>query len=214
LSPAAQAKAKRTLAPRNATEDGILAAAREMLAEEPYDALTVDAIARRCYVSRTAVYFYFPNKRAVIDRLIQQAFADMLTAARPYLDGGTQPRRELRQSLGRVSAVVNRDASILLLAAQLSGREDGLPAEWQPYIHRLVVAVERRIRRDQERGVAPDDVSARISAQALCAMVERHITIEVLREGNVVTESIRVLAELWWRAVYSRPPGDSGAPSA
>ena len=77
-----------------------------------------------------------------------------------------------------------------------------------------MVAVERRIRRDQERGVAPDDISPRIAAQALCAMVERHITIEVLREGNVVTESIRVLAELWWRAVYSPPPGAGGAPSA
>ena len=214
MSPPAQVQPAGRLAPRNATEDGILAAARELLAEGTYDELTVDAMARRCYVSRTAVYFYFPNKRAVIDRLIQQAFADMLTAARPYLDGGTEPRRELRQSLGRVSAVVNREASILLLAAQLSGREDRLPAEWEPYIRRLVVAVERRIRRDQKRGIAPDDVSARISAQALCAMVERHITIEVLREGNVVTESIRVLAELWWRAVYSRPPGDSGAPSA
>ena len=72
-------KAKRTLAPRNATEDGILAAAREMLDEAPYHELTVDAIARRAYVSRTAVYFYFPNKRAVIDRLIQQVFTDMLT---------------------------------------------------------------------------------------------------------------------------------------
>jgi hypothetical protein len=113
-----------------------------------------------------------------------------------------------------VCAVVNREASILLLAADLSGREDGLPPEWEPYIRRLVVAVENRIRRDQERGIAPDDVSPRISAQALCAMVERHITIEVLREGNVVTESIRVLAELWWRAVYSRPLEGSGAPSA
>jgi AcrR family transcriptional regulator len=214
MSSPAQARPARTLAPRNATEDGILAAAREMLAEAPYDGLTIDAIARRCYVSRTAVYFYFPNKRAVIDRLIQQAFADMFSAARPYLDGGREPRRELRQALGRVSAVVNRDASILLLAAHLSGREDGLPSEWEPYIRRLVVAVERRIRRDQERGIAPGDVSARISAQALCAMVERHITIEVLRGGNVVTESIRVLAELWWRAVYSRPPAASGAPSA
>jgi AcrR family transcriptional regulator len=216
MSTPAQAKVnvKRTLAPRNATEDGILEAAREMLAEAPYDDLTVDAIARRCYVSRTAVYFYFPNKRAVIDRLIQQVFSDILTAARPYLDGGPEPRKELRQTLGRVCTVVNREASILLLAADLSGREERLPPEWEPYIRRLVVAVERRIRRDQERGVAPADISARVSAQALCAMVERHITIEVIREGNVVTESIRVLAELWWRAVYSRPPGANGAPSA
>ena len=36
-------------------------------------------------------------------------------------------------------------------------------------------------------------------------MVENHIVRElVLRRGDA-TESIRVLAELWWRAVYSRP---------
>lgn len=213
MTPAAAA-ARRAVQSRNATEEAILDAAREALAEKGFDGLTMDAIARKAFVSRTAVYFYFPNKRAVIDRLIQQVFTDMLTAARPYLDGGTEPRRELRQSLGRVCAVVNREASILLLAADLSGREDRLPPEWGPYIRRLVVAVEDRIRRDQERGIAPDDVSARVSAQALCAMVERHITIEVLRQGNVVTESIRVLAELWWRAVYSSPPEGSGAPNA
>ena len=131
-----------------------------------------DAIARRCYVSRTALYFYFSNKRAVIDRLIQQVFADMLTAARPYLGGGTDPRSELRQSLGRVSAVVNREASILLLAAQLSGREDRLPPEWEPYIRRFVRAAAERIARDQQRGVAPTDIPPGIAAQALCSMVE------------------------------------------
>jgi len=213
VTPAAAA-ARQAVQTRNATEEAILAAARAALHEVGYESVTMDAIAKRAFVSRTAVYFYFPNKRAVIDRLIQQVFSDILTAARPYLDGGPEPRKELRQTLGRVCTVVNREASILLLAADLSGREDRLPPEWEPYIRRLVVAVERRIRRDQERGVAPADISARVSAQALCAMVERHITIEVIREGNVVTESIRVLAELWWRAVYSRPPGASGAPSA
>src|SRR5947207_7816687 len=190
----AQAQPVGTLAPRNATEGGIFAAARALLAEAPYAELTVDAIARRCYVSRTALYFYFPNKRAVIDRLIQQVFADMLTAARPYLGGGTDPRSELRQSLGRVSAVVNREASVLLLAAHLSGREDRLPPEWEPYIRRFVVSTERRIRRDQKRGIAPDDISARISAQALTAMVERHISMEIMRGGREINESIRVLA--------------------
>jgi hypothetical protein len=41
-------------------------------------------------------------------------------------------------------------------------------------------------------------------------MVESHVVRElVLRDGDV-SESIRVLAELWWRAVYSRP-GDVAA---
>ena len=76
----------------NDTESLILEAAREALAQEPFERITIDAIARRAFVSRTALYFYFPNKRAVIDRLIQLAFSEIYEAAAPYLDGAGDPR--------------------------------------------------------------------------------------------------------------------------
>ena len=193
------------LGSRNPTEDAILAAAREALLEEPYDAVTIDGIARRAYVSRTTVYFYFPNKRAVVDRLIQRAFADILDSASPYLEGHGDPRAELHAALAGVVAIVDRDASILRLALWLYGREDQLPAEWAPHIQRLVVAGAKRIARDQKRGLAPDDIPARTSALALSAMVERHVGREIVRSGRDGHESIRVLSELWWRAVYSKP---------
>jgi hypothetical protein len=44
-----------------------------------------------------------------------------------------------------------------------------------------------------------------VAANALCAMVERHVILEVIRQGHSVTESVRVLAELWYRAVYLAP---------
>ena len=193
------------LGSRNPTEVAILAAAREALLEEPYDAVTIEGIARRAYVSRTTVYFYFPNKRAVVDRLIQRAFADILEAASPYLEGEGDPRAELHAALAGVVAIVDRDASILRLALWLYGREDHLPAEWAPHIQRLVVAGAKRIARDQKRGLAPDDIPARTSALALSAMVERHVGMEIVRSGRDGHESIRVLSELWWRAVYSKP---------
>jgi hypothetical protein len=36
-------------------------------------------------------------------------------------------------------------------------------------------------------------------------MVERHVGMEIVRSGRDGHESIRVLSELWWRAVYSKP---------
>jgi len=205
VTPAA-AEARRAVQTRNATEEAILDAARDALAEKGFGQLTMDAIARKAYVSRTAVYFYFPNKRAVVDRLIQQAFSEMYLAASPYLDGDGEPRGELRAGLSRVVGVVNRHARVLLLAAQLSGaRGEHLPDEWAPFITRFAERAEARIARDQERGIAPADISPRISAQALLAMVENHIVRELVLGKGDATESIRVLAELWWRAVYSRP---------
>lgn len=203
------ATAATELGSRNPTEDAILEAAREALREEPYDRVTIDGIARRAYVSRTTVYFYFENKRAVVDRLIQRAFADIFDAASPYLEGEGDPRAELHAALAGVVGVVDRDSPTLRLALWLYGREDHLPAEWAPYIQRLVVAGAKRIARDQARGLAPDDIPARTSALALSAMVERHVGMEIVRSGRDGHDSIRVLSELWWRAVYSKPgPAD------
>jgi len=197
------------LAPRNETEAAILDAARQIIAEGGYDRMTMNGLAQRAYVSRTNVYFYFANKRAVMDRLVQQAFAEMLVAGAPYLDGSGDPRRELRIGLARIVRVVNDNGHVLLLAGRLSGAEDRLPAEWEPYVRRLVRAAERRIRSDQMRGHAPNDIDAGICARALSAMVERHLTTEVIKNQQSVTESVRTLAELWWRAVYLFPPSSS-----
>jgi AcrR family transcriptional regulator len=194
--------------PRNATEEAILDAARDALLDTDYRRLTMDMIARRAYVSRTALYFYFPNKRAIIDRLIARAFTDMHRAAAPYLEGNGDPRQELRRALARVVKVVDRDGHVLALAARLSGEEDRLPPEWWPYVTHFVQGATARIERDQMRGIAPSDIPPRLAAQALLAMVERHVTLELIQGGGRAHESIRVLAELWWRAVYSKPPAD------
>ena len=169
---------------RNSTEDAILAAARDAITEEPYERVTIDGIARRAFVSRTTVYFYFPNKRAVVDRLIQRVFSDMYEAARPYVEGDGDPRVELRRALARTVAVVNRDESVLKIAFVLSGGEDHLPQQWAPYIQKLVDAASQRIARDQQSGRAPGDIPARDAAQALMSMVERHVTLEILNGGR------------------------------
>ncbi len=55
------------------------------------------------------------------------------------------------------------------------------------------------------RAMWPVDIPPRLSAQALLAMVESHVIREVVTARADAGESIRVLAELWWRAVYARP---------
>ena len=94
---------------------------------------------------------------------------------------------------------------MLQLAARLSGHLDRMPLEWEPYIMRLRNAAARRIRGDQQRGIAPSDIPAGTSANALLAMVEGQVVRHVVRGGSDAEETVRVLAELWWRAVYFRP---------
>ncbi|HEY8638697.1 MAG TPA: hypothetical protein VIL64_05620, partial [Solirubrobacteraceae bacterium] len=116
-----------------------------------------------------------------------------------------EPRRDLRLAITRVVNVVNANDDVLLLAGRLGGAEERLPPEWEPYVRRFVRACEQRIRRDQERGVAANDIDAAIAARALCAMVERHLVLDVIRGGLDANDSIYTLSELWYRGVYSLP---------
>ena len=147
----------------------------------------MDAIAQRAFVVAHAVYFYFPNKRAVVDRLIQQAFTRHVPGRRRRTSTArATPRRELRtRARARRRASSTATGGLLLLAAQLHGRAgEHLPAEWEPYIPRFVERAEARIARDQERGIAPADIPPRLAAQALLAMVENHITREIVLNGG------------------------------
>ena len=146
MTPAAAA-ARKAVQTRNATEEAILDAARAALAEKGFDALTMDSIARKAFVSRTAVYFYFPNKRAVVDRLIQQCFSEMYLAASPYLDGDGDPRRELRASLARVVARGQRQRRAAAAGRPALRRARRAPAGGVGALHHAL----RRARRGAHR---------------------------------------------------------------
>ena len=113
---------------------------------------------------RTAVYFYFPNKRAVVDRLIQQrvqrhvrrgvAATSTATATRgDELRDGARARRRRRQPRRRPCSCSPR---------QLSGAAASTcPPSGRPTSCASSSGADARIARDQERGIAPADIPPR-----------------------------------------------------
>ena len=108
MTPAAAA-ARRAVQSRNATEEAILDAAREALAEKGFDSLTMDAIARKAFVSRTAVYFYFPNKRAV---------ASIVSPSNPFSASASRAASRIASSVALRDWTARRAAA----AAGVTGR--------------------------------------------------------------------------------------------
>ena len=74
---------------RQATEAAVLTAMEELLGEgTPYAALSVERIATRAGISRTAFYFYFADKRELLMRLAAELSTS--STARP-MRGGRAP---------------------------------------------------------------------------------------------------------------------------
>src|SRR5262245_37024994 len=68
---------ERRIRERQETREMILDAAREMFAEEGFEAVTMRAIAARIEYTPTAIYHHFENKQALLSELCQRDFANL-----------------------------------------------------------------------------------------------------------------------------------------
>ena len=145
-------------------------AARQALTEVDYDALTMDAIARRAYVSPHGGLLLLPQQaraRRPADPAARSR--DMYVAASPYLDGEASRGASCASRSSRTVGVVNGNAHVLLLAAQLSGEHEDRCRR----VGALHPALRRRdgqarIARDQQRGIAPAGHPAAHLARRRC----------------------------------------------
>jgi AcrR family transcriptional regulator len=85
---------------RTDTETAILEAARDLLADGGLDALSMRAVAARVGVSATAIYNYFENKRALVERVISIGFERFDDYLREAVVDRPKGSRERLRSLG------------------------------------------------------------------------------------------------------------------
>lgn len=70
--------------------DELLAAAREVLAQNGYERTTVSSIATRANVAQGTFYLYFPSKEALPGALARQFSEELAAGAREALEGITE----------------------------------------------------------------------------------------------------------------------------
>ena len=70
--------------------DELLAAAREVLAQNGYERTTVSSIATRANVAQGTFYLYFPSKEALPGALARQFSEELAAGARAALEGITE----------------------------------------------------------------------------------------------------------------------------
>jgi AcrR family transcriptional regulator len=145
-APAGSAPATRPRVPRGERREQLLDVALELLVHDGFDALSMEAVARRAGVNRVVVYRSFPNKGVLLVALLhreRRRTERQLDALIPDDPGGRDPRDVLLDGLtGFLDAVA---------AAPLTWQLALLPPESAPQalrqdVDRRRAAIERRIR--------------------------------------------------------------------
>jgi AcrR family transcriptional regulator len=187
------------------TRERLVVAARAVFEERGFDGTRMGDIAAAAGVSHGTVYTWFPTKEdalhAVVDSVTEQMYAVLST---PDV---SDPIERIAVANARYLEVHRATARLLEVVAQAAVADGSFRAVLTGLRRTHVDRVAKSIRAMQREGLVVRTLDARISAAALCAMVEgfaRHW----LDGGDEVAESLapdtralRTLTELWARAL-------------
>jgi AcrR family transcriptional regulator len=201
----ASSKVAANPAARRRTRDEVLAAVRtalvELVAERPFKDVTVDELARRAGLSRTAFYFYYPDKDEVLKHAAEAVATEVYAEADRWWHGEGPPEQLVREAIEGIMAVFSAHAEVLRAAVEATTYDLGFRTFYQALIQRFVDATAEHLREELAAGrlrrLEPD-----AAAEALVWMTERCAYAFFLVEERPVRELVDSLTGIWVHALY------------
>ncbi len=185
---------------RQAIEAAVLQAMEELLGEgAAYATLSVERIATRAGISRTAFYFYFADKRELLMRLASKLSDDLYREADAWWSGAGDGPEQLTAALGKIAALYRAHGPLVCAVVELSTYDEVVGPFWRGLVGRFVEASAARIASEVDVAAA----SSEATAFALVWMTERTLHQMLVQAGSVSDdELVRALAEIWVATVY------------
>lgn len=194
---------------RAAVEASVIDATEQLLGEgASYPELSVEQIATRAGISRTAFYFYFRDKRELLMRLTEGVAEQLFATAEHWWegDGDGDGAAELSEALGSVVGLYREHAPLLKAIVEAAAYDEQTAIAWRVLVGRFVTATRARIEREQAAGNVDADLPAQQVAFGLCWMTERAAYENLVQDGDVADAALVAgMLAIWLGAVYGRP---------
>lgn len=182
-----------------------MSTAEQLLGERPIGEISVDEIARGAGISRSAFYFYFPSKAAVVlalvDRMVEEA-EGFKAQTLGLLE--SDPASSWRAGIEVFYGIFGAHRAVIRAASELTATNPDARELWAQVMEGWVQVVTERVESERARGAAPPGVDARELAIALVQMNERALRAIFVEEEPALAEraAIDTLVHVWLSAIY------------
>jgi len=188
-------------------EQLILSAYEELLETRSLHDLSVDDIARAAGLSRSAFYFYFASKEAVLLSLFERIIAEAQAARGDTLAAlEADPAAGIREALRAFYDAFRTHRAVTLAGADAWASSAEVRALWGQAMEQWVAEATVLIEVERQRGAAPAGLPARDLATSLLWMNERVLHTTFAGQEPAVDEAdvLDVLVGIWLRAIYAK----------
>ena len=169
--------------------------------------IAIDEIAAGAAISRSAFYFYFPSKQAVLlellDRMVSEVDERLAAIGVPADD----PAAWWRESIGVFVAVFGAHRAVTVTLAEARATVPELRDEWARRSTRWVELTASTIVAERRKGRAREIVDPRATSIALNAMNERVLVASFGAEQPALAadDVLDVLTDVWCTTIYGTP---------
>jgi AcrR family transcriptional regulator len=170
---------RRRYAPRMAPaerREQLIDAALEVILEQGYERVSIEAIARQAGVTRPVIYDHFSNLGRLLSALIEREeriSLEQLEEVVPAELRGRDPVELLAGGVRRfLEAVATRPATWRIILLPLEGTPQVVRDHVETNRARTLERIARLVRRALERPQLPDDLDVELTARALLVLCE------------------------------------------
>jgi TetR/AcrR family transcriptional regulator, ethionamide resistance regulator len=201
------------------TSQAILDTAERLLAERSLGSITIDDLTSGAGISRSAFYFHFESREAVLYLLVDRVLGELFEAAEVWTARrGDRAEDSMRTAIAGNLAIWRRHGAVLRAALHTRESDPAMKEFWADVARRFIGAAAERIEADRAAGLAlPGPPSAKQLASALVAMNDEVFYHQSRSRKTGDRDVVDTLATIWARAIYGvsadeRPgPGSPGA---
>jgi AcrR family transcriptional regulator len=196
----------------DARQRAIVEAFEALLRTRPMADIAIDEIAAGAAISRSAFYFYFPSKQAVLLELLDRMVAEVDGRLAELGVPGEDPAAWWRATIGVFVAVFGAHRAVSVTLAEARATVPELRAEWSRRSGRWVDLTASTIVAERRRGRAREIVDPHATSVALNAMNE-HVLVASFsgdRPALAAEEALDVLTDIWCTTIYGSPHASTG----
>ncbi len=176
----------------------------ELADDASFRDLTVDEIARRAGLSRSAFYFYFRDKQDLLSGAAEEVVEDLYREADRWWHGEGEAEARVRRALSGVASLYARHGRLLGLAVEVSTYDPEIGAVWRALISRFVDATVEHIRAEQAAGNV-GDLDPLATTEPLVWMTERCLWLFLASGERSVEAVVDQLVPVWMAVIYGMP---------
>jgi AcrR family transcriptional regulator len=198
-----------------ATQEQLLAAARDVFQEKGYAATTVGAITTAASTAHGTFYLYFRNKEDAFLHVMEAVTSQLYAVGGAWIPG--DPRSSLEASIRGFLEVFLVHRGLWRCVLEASFGNPTIEAMWLQtrgrFTRRVAQILEQQVASGAIRSLNPE-----LTASSLGSMVEwEAVTQFVLKPGPVTEETfdecVATLTDIWYHAVYVSA-GDRAVPQS